>query len=272
MTARCVWNVGGLVLGGWFVACEAGTGRFYQPEMMGPGVGLLDYDNDGDFDLYMVQGGELGDGAPLLAPPEEQPPGDRLFRNDLDTGPGGERRLRFTDVTDENGIAARGYGMGVAAGDYDNDGGMFRDRSAVRGIRGASLPYTGFGAGWLDVDNDGDTDVLIANGAGPVRLLVNEVGERRHWIGLRLVGRAAPRDMLGAQVEVVLRDGSRRWCRARADGSYASASDPRVIVGLGESAGSPRVRVTWPGGRVEEWADLPPDRYTTLTEGDGRQP
>ena len=219
---------------------------------------------------------------------------------------------------------------------------MFRDRSAVRGIRGASLPYTGFGAGWLDVDNDGwldvvavngtvtldleaygpdnlfalqqrnqvfrnragerfedvtdragaafslsevsrgaafgdvdndgDTDVLIANGAGPVRLLVNEVGERRHWIGLRLVGRAAPRDMLGARVEVVLRDGSRRWCRARADGSYASASDPRVIVGLGESAGSPRVRVTWPGGRVEEWADLPPDRYTTLTEGDGRQP
>ena len=349
MTARCVWNVGGLVLGGWFVACEAGTGRFYQPEMMGPGVGLLDYDNDGDFDLYMVQGGELGDGAPLLAPPEEQPPGDRLFRNDLDTGPGGERRLRFTDVTDENAIAARGYGMGVAAGDYDNDGwpdlfvandqqenqlwinqrdgtfrnrallwgtalgatgvakadmgvdagdfdndgdedifitelsgqgstlyvndgGMFRDRSAVRGIRGASLPYTGFGAGWLDVDNDGDTDVLIANGAGPVRLLVNEVGERRHWIGLRLVGRAAPRDMLGARVEVVLRDGSRRWCRARADGSYASASDPRVIVGLGESAGSPRVRVTWPGGRVEEWADLPPDRYTTLTEGDGRQP
>ena len=336
MTARCVWNVGGLVLGGWFVACGAGTtapdnpnsasaailpiehdgdwfvdraaesgldfvhvngmtGRFYQPEMMGPGVGLLDYDNDGDFDLYMVQGGELGDGAPLLAPPEEQPPGDRLFRNDLETGPGGERRLRFTDVTDETAIAARGYGMGVAAGDYDNDGwpdlfvandqqenqlwinqrdGTFRNRALLwgtaLGATGVAKADMGVDAG--DVDNDGDTDVLIANGAGPVRLLVNEVGERRHWIGLRLVGRAAPRDMLGARVEVVLRDGSRRWRRARADGSYASASDPRVIVGLGESAGSPRVRVTWPGGRVEEWADLPPDRYTTLTEGDGRQP
>ena len=531
-----------------FVHANGMTGNFYQPEMMGPGVGLLDYDNDGDLDVYLVQGGRLGDGEALLAPPADQPLGDRLFRNDLETGSGGERRLRFTDVTGEAGIASRGYGMGVAAGDYDNDGwidiyttrfgpnqmfrnrgdgtfadvtaetgtgdpglsvpatffdydrdgrldlfvgnylnysiethwqcyaqsgpadycppevsppqpdrlyrnrgdgtfadvtfeagmgreygpglgasaadfdndgwldlfvandqqdnqlwinqrdgtfrnrallwgtafgatgvakadmgvdagdfdndgdedlfiteltgqgstlyvndgGMFRDESAVRGIRAASLPYTGFGAGWLDVDNDGwldviavngtvtldleaygpdnpfalqqrnqvfrnrggerfedvtdragaafalsevsrgaafgdvdndgDTDVLIANGAGPLRLLVNEVGQRRRWIGLRLVGRDTPRDMFGARVEVMLPDGSSRWRRARADGSYASANDPRVLVGLGESAGPPQVRVVWPNGSVEEWADLPAGRYTTLTEGEGRQP
>ena len=114
--------------------------------------------------------------------------------------------------------------------------------------------------------------MLIANGAGPVRLLVNEIGQLRHWIGLRLVGSGTSRDMLGARVEVALADGSTRWRRARADGSYASANDPRVIVGLGESASSPRVRVTWPGGVVEEWVDLPVDRYATLTEGAGLQP
>jgi len=285
---------------------------------------------------------------------------DYLYINQRD-GTFRNRALLWGTAFGGTGVAKAD--MGVDAGDFDNDGdedlfiteltgqgstlyvndgGMFRDQSAVRGIRAASLPYTGFGAGWLDidndgwldvvavngtvtldleaygpdnpfalqqrnqvfrnragqrfadvtdrtgaafalsevsrgaafgdVDNDGDTDVLIANGAGPARLLVNEVGQRRHWIGLRLVGREAQRDMLGARVELIRPDGSTRWRRARADGSYASANDPRVIVGLGESAGAPRVRVTWPDGAVEEWADLPVDGYTTLTKGDGRQP
>jgi len=60
------------------------------------------------------------------------------------------------------------------------------------------------------------------------------------------------------------------WRRARADGSYASANDPRVLAGLGESADPITVRVIWPSGRTESWADVPIDRYTTLTEGSGR--
>ena len=73
--------------------------------------------------------------------------------------------------------------------------------------------------------------------------------------------------MIGARV-VVIRDGlPTRGRRARADGSYASANDPRVLVGLGTSIALPRVRVTWPDGRVEEWVNLPIDRYTTLVEG-----
>ena len=110
----------------------------------------------------------------------------------------------------------------------------------------------------------------MANDAGRVRLLINNIGNRNHWLGMRLVGERAPRDMLGAQVAVMRHDGSTLWRRARADGSYASASDPRVLVGLGKSSNRPAVRVRWPDGRVEEWADEAIDRWMTLKEGTGK--
>jgi len=61
------------------------------------------------------------------------------------------------------------------------------------------------------------------------------------------------------------------WRRARADGSYASASDPRVLAGLGASTAAPTVTVTWPSGRAETFANVAIDRYTTLVEGSGSQ-
>jgi hypothetical protein len=60
------------------------------------------------------------------------------------------------------------------------------------------------------------------------------------------------------------------WRRVRADGSYASANDPRVVVGLGESIEPVRVRVAWPTGQTEDWASVSIDRYTTLTQGTAR--
>jgi len=85
-------------------------------------------------------------------------------------------------------------------------------------------------------------------------------------VGLRLIGNAAPRDMVGARVAVTRADGLTIWRRARADGSYASANDPRVLVGLGDSNQPPNVRVIWPDGRIGEWKSVPIDRYTTLKE------
>jgi len=73
--------------------------------------------------------------------------------------------------------------------------------------------------------------------------------------------------MYGARVAILRAKGPTLWRRARADGSYASANDPRVLVGLGDSAEPPSVCVTWPNGRVERWSHLPIDRYTTLEEG-----
>ena len=110
--------------------------------------------------------------------------------------------------------------------------------------------------------------MLVGNDAGPVRLLVNRVGQHRRWLGLRLAG-VGGRDMLGARVAVV-RDGAPTlWRRARSDGSYASANDPRVLVGLGDSDAPPTVRVHWPDGTVEEWKDLEIDRWTTVRAGEG---
>jgi enediyne biosynthesis protein E4 len=524
------------------------SGEFYYPEIMAPGVALFDYDNDGDLDVYVVQGQMLGN-KPLSAAvfPPNGPLRDRLFRNDLTVHEDGTHTVKFTDVTEQSGIDLRSYGMGVATGDFNNDGcidiyrtglgtstllrnncdgtftdvtkqtgttnpggwsvsaafvdydrdgwldlfvgnyliyniesdfrclavsgqrdycpptsyraqpsrlyhnrgngtfedvtakalvggaygpalgvstadfngdgwmdiyvandgtpnllwinqhdgtfketaqlagaavnaagnaeagmgvdagdfdndgdedlfvtnwlnqmntlyvndgtGNFEERKAASGLGSPSLAKTGFGTAWFDfdndgwldlltvnggvamieaqarakdpfplhmsnqlyrnlgngrfedvsgragavfqladvgrgaafgdVDNDGDTDVLVGNASGPVRLLMNSTGSRNHWIGLRLLGSTVARDMLGARVEIVRPGQPTLWRRARSDGSYASANDSRVLVGLGPSAAPPRIRVHWPDGHVDERDSLPIDRYTAIRENSG---
>ncbi len=195
----------------------------------GWGTAWFDFDNDGWLDLLSVNGTIV---AVDEAAPQPFPYNQRkvLFRNLRDG--------RFEDVTDQAGAVFK-------------------------------LSESGRGAAFGDIDNDGDVDVLVGNDGGRVRLLVNNLGSRNHWLGLRLVGHATGRDMLGARVAVI-RDGATIWRRARSDGSYGSANDPRVLVGLGSSASSPIVKVRWPDGQVEEWSGVAIDRWTTLTEGTGR--
>lgn len=160
------------------------SGEYYFHEMMGAGVALLDYDGDGDLDVYLVQGHmvgpEKGVEEALIPPAEGETFRDRLFRNDLERRPSGETVLRFTDVTEESGINARGYGMGVAVGDVDNDGwpdlyvtnyganqlwrnrgdGTFEDATARAGV---GDPRWSVPAVFWDYDKDGWLDLFVGN-------------------------------------------------------------------------------------------------------------
>ena len=149
------------------------TGEYYMPEIMGAGAGLLDYDRDGDLDVYLLQGAPLkSSGAAQVAARAT----DKLFKNLwIETG-----ELTFVDVTAEAGIEATGYGMGVAVGDFDNDGqddlfvtnfgsnqlwrnqggGRFEEVSDAAGIHGRSWSSS---AAFVDIDNDRDLDLYVVN-------------------------------------------------------------------------------------------------------------
>jgi hypothetical protein len=139
------------------------------PETMGSGAAFFDYDNDGDQDLLLINS-DLWPDQPAA---DENRPTMKLYEND---GLG-----RFTDETELSGLAVPMYGMGVAAGDYDNDGdadlfvtayglnhlfrndgGRFRDVTADAGVGGAADAWS-TSAAFLDIDNDGDLDLFVAN-------------------------------------------------------------------------------------------------------------
>src|SRR5665213_1452592 len=110
------------------------SGHFYYPEIMAPGVALLDYDNDGDLDVYVTQGQPLGsDPAAAASAAARGQLKDRLFRNDLVINADGTRTIHFTDVTEQSGINLQTYGMGVAIGDFNNDGFVDIYRTGLNG-------------------------------------------------------------------------------------------------------------------------------------------
>ena len=142
------------------------SGKRYIPEIMGSGGGFLDYDGDGDMDALLLSG------APFpTTPPQQSAPRNRLFRND---GTG-----HFSDVTDASGLGHEGHGMGVAAGDIDNDGdidvlvtnfgpdvlyrnlgdGSFEDITEHAGVGDSRWTMS---AAFLDYDADGDLDLFVA--------------------------------------------------------------------------------------------------------------
>ena len=155
---------------------------------------------------------------------------------------------------------------------FHNTGdGQFREVGTKAGPAVTALGV-GRGAAFGDIDNDGDVDVLVTENNAPARLLLNQVpGGRSLQITLR--GTADNRQGLGARVVATVKgpDGQPRqiWRRARTDGSYLVASDPRVHVGLGEAAQVDSVKVQWPSGQVETWANLPAG-MATLTQGTGK--
>jgi len=148
------------------------TSKKYLIETMGSGVALFDYDNDGRLDIFVVNGAPLSDPTPKgTVPPKSGPKyWNRLYHQ--------KRDGTFEDVTEKAGLAGTGYGMGVAVGDYDNDGfedlyvtayggnklyhnngdGTFTDVTEKAGVAGSGWSTS---AAWVDLDNDGRLDLVV---------------------------------------------------------------------------------------------------------------
>ena len=149
------------------VHTNGAVGDKLLPETMGSGCAFFDYDGDGDQDLLLVNS------RVWSTPPEESPATTVLYQND--------GRGRFDDVSKAAGINVSLYGMGVACGDYDNDGRVdvyltalganrlfrnvgdrFVDVTDTAGVAGEPEAWS-TSAGFLDYDNDGDLDLFVCN-------------------------------------------------------------------------------------------------------------
>jgi len=156
------------------------TSKKYLIETMGSGVALFDYDNDGRLDIFVVNGAPLSDPTPKGTIPQKTRPEhwNRLFHQKPDG--------TFEDVTEKAGLQGVGYGMGVAVGDFDNDGyedlyvtsyggnklyhnngdGTFTDVSKKAGVSDPN-GYYGMGVICSDFDEDGFVDIFVANDSSP---------------------------------------------------------------------------------------------------------
>jgi hypothetical protein len=195
------------------------------------GIVFLDYDSDGDEDLFVANGHvldniEIFDRFGSYAQPNQ------LLRN---SGPDARGRSRFDDVSKKSGVAGipPRVSRGCALGDYDDDG---------------------------------DLDIVVANSGQPARLLRNEHGNRSgNWLLLHLVGTDVNRDAIGARVTV--RAGDLVQVKdVRGSKGYLSHSDLRLHFGLGDQVVDV-VEIAWPGGDEETWRGLQANRRWTLIEG-----
>jgi hypothetical protein len=195
-------------------------------------------------------------------------------------------------------------GFGVGLEDFDRDGwpdllianghvsedaehfydgaGLNEPKVVLRNSRGRFVPVpspwadprtgelrVGRGAAFGDVDNDGDTDVLVNNLGDTPDLLLNETPGMGRWIQVELRGKGPNRFAVGATV-TVWSGGKPQVREVRTGTSYCSQNDLRQLFGLGEADTAERIVVTWPGGRREAWTSLKGGRLVRLTQGTGK--
>ncbi|HET8548081.1 MAG TPA: CRTAC1 family protein [Bryobacteraceae bacterium] len=245
----------------------------------GMGVDFADYDNDGRPDIIVT---DLSNEMYVL------------FRND---GEG-----TFSDVTAKAGLARATLlhsGWGTRFVDVDNDG--WRDLFVAQGhvldtiqhtspnlrylepplllrnergrftpVEAAGKPFTkpwaGRGAAFGDIDNDGDIDMVVANCGQPAYVLRNETGSRNRWLGLRLTGTRSNRDAIGARVSITDASGLRQVFEVSTASSYLSASDKRILAGLGQATAAKLVEIAWPSGAVQRLEGVRTNQVLNVSE------
>jgi len=252
-------------------------------EQAGMGVGVADYDCDGNLDIFKTN---FSDDT------------CDLYRNNGDG--------TFTDATFVAGIGVNtqyvGWGCGFA--DYDNDGwadiiqinghvypeidkqhldttfklprivyhnlgnGKFRDVSAQMGP-GITEKFSSRGAAFGDYDNDGDIDVLVLNMNDPPSLLRNDGGNKNNWIKIKLLGTKCNRTAIGARVRVVTGKHA-QMDEVHTGTSVMSQSDLRLHFGLGQAKTVDLIEVKWPTTwKVEKFTNIPANQILTIKEDAG---
>jgi len=194
------------------------------------GVKWLDFDNSGWLGL-MIANGHVDDDIARFDHSTTYRQPTQLFRN--------VRGKRFADLSTQAGSALQKsiVGRGLAVGDFDNDGRM---------------------------------DALVVDSEGPPLLLRNESSSVGHWLSLKLVGTQSNRDGIGSLVTVTTKTPAGGLTQTRlchTDGSYLSASDVRVHIGLGQAAVAETISVKWPSGRRDTFHHVHADRFVIAREG-----
>lgn len=195
---------------------------------------------------------------------------------------------RFSEQAEERGFGRdrarsgeQSITWGVALADFDNDadldafaaaGALGLDRGPQEdalyenlgggAFRGFEVPLPGSGrtVAPADWDRDGDVDLLVAQLNGPAALLENRGRPRKHWLELRLIGRASPRDACGATL-ILHADGRRQWRQVE-----CRTGDHVVHFGLGSAPNAARLQITWPSGTVQRLERVGADSLRTITE------
>jgi hypothetical protein len=268
------------------IGLTAGVGfSAYGKARSGMGVDAADYDQDGWTDLFVANVDQE-----MYS----------LYRNN--------KNESFSDAAVITGIGSTTKlmsGWGLKFFDYDNDGNldlllcnghpddkidgrvagvkylepMLLFQNTGKGLKNVSAesgpifskPIAGRGMALGDFDNDGAVDALVAVNNGAPILLRNNAARDKHWLGVKLVGQKSNRDAIGARITYQSGDLKRSHERV-GGGSYLSAHDPRVVLGLGNRPKIDWLELKWPmpGGTTQRFTDLPIDRYITITEGQAK--
>ncbi len=250
-------------------------------EQAGMGVGVGDYNLDGNLDVFKTH---FSDDS------------DILYKND---GKG-----NFEDMTIRAGIGVEtryiGWGTGIV--DLDNDGQpdlflvtgsvypevektlpdypfktpriVFRNLGAgkfeeliEKAGPGVATPHASRGCAFGDFDNDGDMDVAIVNLNEPPSLLRNDVTSGGHWLKLKLVGTTSNRTAIGARATITY-DGKLQAQEVQSQASFMSVNDLRLHFGLG-AAKKVDIDIRWPTGQHEKFPKLDVNQLVTIKEGAG---
>jgi hypothetical protein len=244
-----------------FVHENGHSGRFLYPEIMGAGVGLLDYDGDGLLDLYFVNGNRLvGKPDPAIT--------NRLYRNNGDG--------TFTDVTQQAGVGDPSYGQGCCAADYDNDGdidlyvsnfgpnvlyrnegnGTFREVAKEAGV---ADPAWGQSSSFLDYDGDGFLDLYVQN-------YLSYAAEKQGETYILLGGRKMPDYPSPSAFE----GSADRLYRNRGDGTFTDVTDEcGILRPKGKGMGAACVDLDDDGDADIFVANDSMENYLFLNRGDG---